>query len=92
MGRLSSYAKQRILHLHSTKHKISHIVRILGEEDIPTTRLTVSKFLRRAHEGQQETRNMVQRTKLKLEHLAFIDEEIKRNDELTATGEKMSYR
>jgi hypothetical protein len=50
----------------------------------------VSKFLCRSHEGQQETGNMMQRTKLKLEHLVFIDEEMERNDKLTATGEKMS--
>ena len=76
MGRLSSYAKQRILHLHTTKHKISHIVRILEEEDIPTTRLTVSKFLRRAKETDTQTRILSPKTKLRHEHHAFIDEEM----------------
>ena len=90
MGRLSTYAKQRILQLHTTKHKISHIVRILDEEDIPTTRLTVSKFLRREKETESQTRTTSPKTKLKLEHHAFIDEEMERNDELTATGKEIS--
>ena len=89
MGRLSNYAKQRILQLHTAKHKISHIVRILGEEYIPTTRLTVSKFLRCEKDDKSKKRTTSPKTKLKLEHHAFIDEEMERNDELTATGKEI---
>ena len=65
MGRLSDYAKQRILHLQRKNHKICEIVKLLANEDIKTTRLTVLKHVR-------------QFRKLQLKHLDFIDGEMEK--------------
>ena len=92
MGRLSRYAQDRILVLRSEQAKVGEIVQKLNEEGIPTTRQTVSRFLRVSSEGTKTRLNTAgekqtgKRSKLKKEQLDFINKEIEKDEKLSAKG------
>ena len=87
MGKLSLYARKRIVNLRRLGKNVSEIVRKIREEDnITASRPAVSLFLKRFN--QTGSINDKQRTgrhrKLVLQHFDIIDEEMRRNDELSS--------
>ena len=87
MGKLSFYARKRIVNLHLLGINISQIVRKLNEEDgIIVSRPAVSLFLSRfkrtgsLYDRPRKGRNPI----LVIRHFDVIDEEIKKNDELSS--------
>ena len=86
MGKLSFYARKRIVNLHLLGINISQIAWKLTEEDgIITSRPALSLFLSRfkrtgdLHDRARKGRN----PKLLIRHFDVIDEEMKKNDELS---------
>ena len=92
MGRLSRYAQDRILVLRSQQVKVGDIVQKLNEEGMPTTRQTVSRFLRVSSDGTKTRLNTeggkqkVRKSKLTKEQLDFINKEIEKDDKINARG------
>ena len=92
MGRLSRYAQDRILVLRSQQVKVGDIVQKLNEEGMPTTRQTVSRFLRVSSDGTKTRLNTEggkqkeRKSKLTKEQLDFINKEIEKDDKINARG------
>ena len=90
MGRLSRYAQDRILVLRSQQVKVGDIVQKLNEEGMPTTRQTVSRFLRVSSDGTKTRLNTEggkqkeRKSKLTKEQLDFINKEIEKDDKINA--------
>ena len=87
MGKLSQYARNRVISLRIANNSIVNIVRILQEEDgIKTSRTSVSSFIARYQrtgsidDAQRSGRKSI----LSEEDVSFIDEKMKANDELTS--------
>ena len=87
MGKLSFYARKRIVNLHLLGINISQIVRKLTEEDgiiasRPAVSLSLSRFKRTGslYDRARKGRN----PKLVTRHFDVIDEEMKKNDELSS--------
>ncbi|CAB4007133.1 Transposable element Tcb2 transposase [Paramuricea clavata] len=87
MGKLSQYARNRVISLRMANNSIVNIVRILQEEDgIKTSRTSVSSFIARYQrtgsidDAQRSGRKSI----LSEEDVSFIDEKMKANDELTS--------
>ena len=94
MGRLTNEQKAKIFRLREQNTNISQIVKILGEDDCQVSRLSVRRFLRRFQERQLFV-NAPQpgrpNENVTPEVLNFIDAEMEKNDELTASklGKKL---
>ena len=92
MGKLSQYARERIVSLWSSLVPITKIANILVEEGIQTSRSAVSLFLSRYRRNGGNLRDAPRsgrKSLLKEEHLEFIDEKMKANDELTSAEIKI---
>ena len=88
MGRLTNEQKAKIVRLRERNTNISQIVKILAEDDCHISRLSVRRFLRRF----QETQSFANAPKsgrpnenVTTEITNFIDSEMERDDELTAS-------
>ena len=85
MGKLSSYARNRIVSLKSSGMSVVKITEALREEGIETSRSAVNLFLLRYQrtaciaDAERSGRSPL----LNEEQLKFIDEKMKANDELT---------
>lgn len=95
MARLTRYAQERIVLLRSQQAKVGEIVQKLNDEGISTTRQTVSRFLRVSSECAKTRLNTDStagekqpkpRSKLRKEHLEFINREIEKDDKINARG------
>lgn len=92
MGKLSRHAQDRVLSLSSHYANISDIVSKLNEEGIDTTRQTVSRFLRVSSKATKTRLNTAAtdeprpKTKLKKEHLDYINTEIEKDQKLSVQG------
>ena len=87
MGKLSLYARKRIVNLHFRGENVSQITRKIRDEDtIVASRPAVSLFLKRYNAtGSLSDRPRKGRgTKLSIPHFNAIDEAMKANDELSA--------
>lgn len=87
MGRLTNEQKAKIVRLREQNTNISQIVKILGDDDCKTSRLSVRRFLRRFQERQSlENAPLPGRPNegVTLEVLNFVDAEMEKDDELTA--------
>ena len=87
MGKLSLYARQRIVNLHQLGKNVSEISSKIREEDnVNASRSAVSLFLTRfratgtLYDKPRTGRNK----KLVIRHFDVIDEEMRRNDELSS--------
>ena len=92
MGKLSQYARERIVSLWSSLVPITKIANIFVEEGIQTSRSAVSLFLSRYRRNGGNLRDAPRsgrKSLLKEEHLEFIDEKMKANDELTSAEIKI---
>ena len=87
MGKLSRYARERIVSLYSNNVSVTKITELLAEEGIKASRSAVSLFLSRyGQSGDLNDAPRSGRKKLLNEaHVSFIDEKMKENDELTAS-------
>lgn len=87
MGKLSQYARRRIINLRFTGKSVSEITRKIRDEDgIVTSRPAVSLFLKRYNETGSlcDRPRKGRKSKLVIQHFDAIDEEMKANDELSA--------
>ena len=86
MGRLSLYARERIVSLLSTNTSVVRITKSLNEEGIKVSRSAVNLFICRfrkteiLHDAPRSGRKL----KLSDEQITFIDQKMRENDELTA--------
>lgn len=87
MGRLTNEQKAKIVRLREQNTNISQIVKILGNDDCRTSRLSVRWLLRRFQERQSFANAPLPgcpKETVTPEVLNFIDAEMEKNDELTA--------
>ena len=86
MGKLSRYARERVVALHSQKVSVTRIRDILEEEGIKTSRGPVSLFLSRYRRTGRivDAPRSGRRPVLNSEHLKFFDDQMIENDELTS--------
>ena len=86
MGKLSSYARNRIVSLKSSGMSVVKITEALREEGIETSRSAVNLFLLRYQRTAciADAKRSGRSPLLNEEQLKFIDEKIKANDELTS--------
>jgi transposase len=86
MGKLSQYARKRIISLHSSGINRTKIQKALDQEGIKTSRSAISLFLSRYSrtgdigDAPRSGRN----AKLAPEAIAYIEEKMQENDELTS--------
>ena len=86
MGKLSQYARERIISLHSSGINRTKIQKALDQEGIKTSRSAISLFLSRYSrtgdigDAPRSGRN----AKLAPEAIAYIEEKMEENDELTS--------
>ena len=85
MGKLSVYARNRILSLRSSGVNIQKIKDMLEEEGIETSRSAVSLFLSRYRKSGNvsDAPRSGRKPILNEEQLQYVDEQMKENDELT---------
>jgi transposase len=91
MGRLSTYAKNRILNLRFQKHnKITQIVKALVKEDIKVSRQSVSTFLKRYLETDSihDKPRTGRKRKLTNDEIQLIGEITRLNRDITARAIK----
>ena len=87
MGKLSLYARQRIVNLDQLGKNVSQITNTIRQEDnVIASRPAVSLFLSRFNQtGSLYDKPRSGRTKkLVIRHFDIIDEEMRRNDELSS--------
>jgi transposase len=87
MPKLSLYARQRIVTLYFTKGvNVTNIAKLLKEEGIKVSRSAVSLFVSRYKKSGslQDANRSGRKSKITDEHLNFIDNKMKENDELTS--------
>ena len=86
MGKLSEYARKRIISLRSSGTKQTKIKELLEQEGIKTSRSAISLFLSRySKTGDIGDAPRCGRTaKLAPETIAYIEEKMQENDELTS--------
>ena len=87
MPKLSLYARQRIVTLYFTKGvNVTNIAKLLKEEGIKVSRSAVSLFVSRYKKSGslQDANRSGRKSKITNEHLNFIDNKMKENDELTS--------
>ena len=87
MGKLSLYARKRIVNLHFCGENVSQITRKIRDEDaIVASRPAVSLFLKRykATGSLSDRPRKGRGTKLSIPHFNAIDETMEANDELSA--------
>jgi hypothetical protein len=85
MGRLSLYARERIVSLLSTNTSVIAITKSLSEEGIKTLQSAVNLFLCRFRKTEI-FHNAPH--KLSDEQITFIDQKMRENDKLTAAKNK----
>ena len=96
MPKLFAYARERVINLYSSGESVTKITKLLQGEGINASRSAVSSFLsryRRTGSIQDAKRSYCgRRTKLSNDHVKFIDDRMKENDELTSAElrEKLS--
>ena len=83
---LSSYAKLRILVLYSNGHRAPKIAKILKEEGIRISRVSVWKFISRYQQTGCVARKegSGRRTKMNTQVMALVEEQMNSDDETTA--------
>ena len=86
MPKLSRYARQRVIALYSAGISLTKIAKLLEEEGIKALRSAVSLFVSRYQQTSsfQAAKRSGRKCKLKSEHLEFIDNKMKENNELTS--------
>ena len=94
MGKLSQYARKRIISLHSSGINQTKIQKALDQEGIKTSRSAISLFLSRysrtgdIDDAPRSGRN----AKLAPEAIAYIEEKMQENDELTSRELKEKWQ
>ena len=86
MGKLSQYARNRIISLHMANNSIVSIVKILEEDGIKTSRNSVSSFIARYRRtgSIDDAQRSGRKPLLREDDKNFIDEKMRENDELTS--------
>ena len=86
MPKLSLYARQRVVTLHSAGINRTRIAKLLEEEGIKSSRSAVSLFLSRYQQTSsfKDAKRRGRKSKLNHQHQRFIDYKMKENDELTS--------
>ena len=86
MPKLSQYARERVVSLHSAGTNLTKIAKLLEEEGIKASRSAVNLFVSRYQQTSsfQDAKRSGRKSKLNREHLGFIDRKMKENDELTS--------
>ena len=94
MPKLSAYAQERVINLYSSGESVTKITKLLQGEGIKASRSAVSSFLSRYRRtgSIQDAKRSGRKTKLSNDHVKFIDDRMKENDELTSAElkEKLS--
>ena len=90
MGRLSLYARERIVSLLSTNTSVIAITKSLSEEGIKTLQSAVNLFLCRFRKTEifHNAPHSGRKLKLSDEQITFIDQKMRENDKLTAAKNK----
>ena len=86
MPKLSAYARERVINLYSSGESVTKITKLLQGEGIKASRSAVSSFLSRYRRtgSIQDAKRSGRKTKLSNDHVKFIDDRMKENDELTS--------
>jgi len=86
MGKLSEYARNRIISLRSSGTTQTKIKDLLEQEGIKTSRSAISLFLARYSKTNDigDAPRIGRTAKLAPEAIAYIDEKMQENDELTS--------
>ncbi|CAB4032482.1 Transposable element Tcb2 transposase [Paramuricea clavata] len=86
MGKLSQYARKRIISLHSSGINRTKIQKALDQEGIKTSRSAISLFLSRYSRTDDigDAPRSGRNAKLAPEAIAYIEEKMQENDELTS--------
>ena len=86
MGKLSEYARKRIISLRSSETTQTRIEELLEEEGIKTSRSAISLFLSCYSKTGDigDTPRSGRNAKLALQVIAYMDEKMHKNDELTS--------
>lgn len=86
MAKLSLFARKRVISLKSAGNSNKKIQEVLLEEGIKTSITAISLFLLRYRKTGRliDAPQSGQKPKLKQEHMDYIDEKMKENDELTS--------
>jgi transposase len=94
MPKLSAYARERVINLYSSGESVTTITKLLQGEGIKASRSAVSYFLSRYRRNGsiQDAKRSGRKTKLNNDHVKFIDDRMKENDELASAElrEKLS--
>ena len=85
MVKLSMYARERVVSLHSSGKNVTQIKKMLECEGIKTSRLAVSLFLSRYQNtgSLRDAKRSGRKSKLQNEHVNFIDNALSENNQLT---------
>ena len=89
MGRTSEYIKRRVVAKFKQNKKISEVVRELKEEeDLSISRHAVARVFGkiRTNASLADNYSTGRQPLLQNNHLAFIDQKMQENDELTSIG------
>ena len=89
MGRTSEYVKRQVVAKFKQSKKISEVVRELKEEeDLSISRHTVARLFEkiRTNASLADNYSTGRQPLLQNNHLAFIDQKMQENDELTSIG------
>ena len=93
MGKLSPYARNRVISLQSSSVDITKITDIFQEEGIRTSRSSVSLFLSCYHRSGTGSLQDAPRSRRKQilneQHCKYIDNKMTENDKLTSSELKM---